>query len=186
MPLQRNVSNGLRTERHRADQGDDGDHRGETAAAAARGVVAAGSREGEPGPASRLIANSSRDAPTTHARQQPNALTAAPRVTVSPTQARDVGRADVAHQGAGVDERVHPLVGRRERHHLDRRDEGEVDAAEDRRAEDGARDVAARVPGLLAEGRRGLEPREGQQAEDDAEEQRRHVGAGLHVEDVEA
>ena len=39
----------------------------------------------EPGLASRATAYRSRDAPTTHARQQAKALTAAPRVTVSPT-----------------------------------------------------------------------------------------------------
>ena len=55
--------------------------------AAAVGVALAPVRaRALPGARSRLIAKSSRDAPTTHARQQPKALTAAPRVTMSPTQ----------------------------------------------------------------------------------------------------
>jgi hypothetical protein len=52
-------------------------------------------------------------------------------------------------------------------------------------AEDGAGDVAPRIAGLLAESRRGLEPRERQEPEDDAEEQRRGVGARGHGEDRE-
>ena len=59
-----------------------------------------------------------------------------------------------------------------EAHHLDRGDDDEVDAAEDRGAEDGARDVPARVGRLLAEGGRRLEAGEGQEPEHHAEEQR--------------
>ncbi len=97
----------------------------------------------------------------------------------------DVGRAEVAHQRTGPDERADALRVRTEAHHLDGGDDDEVDPAEDRGAENGARDVAARVGGLLAERRRRLEPGEGQEAEHDAEEHvagRRARRDGEHVQ----
>ena len=97
----------------------------------------------------------------------------------------DVGRAEIAHQRAGPDERRHPGRIRPETHHLDRGHHDEEDAAEDRSTEDGARDVAARVRGFLAEGGRRFEAGEGEEAEHDAEEHvagRRARRDGEHVQ----
>ena len=86
VPLQRNVSNGT-APKNTAQTRAIAAITTVTTPAAAAGVSLRPVRlRAEPGLASRATAYSSREAPTTQARQQAKALTAAPRVTVSPTQ----------------------------------------------------------------------------------------------------
>ena len=86
----------------------------------------------------------------------------------------DVGRPEVAEQRRRRAERLDARRRRAEAHHLRRGHDHVVDAAEDRHAEDRARDVPRRVVRLLAERGGRLEPRERQEPEHHAEEQRRH------------
>src|SRR5215212_9608111 len=79
----------------------------------------------------------------------------------------DVLPPEVAEQRPRRDEVLHAGVVRAEAHDLDRGDDREVDATEDRRPEDRPRDVLARLPRLLPQGRGGLEAGEGEEAEDD-------------------
>ena len=122
-----------------------------------------------------------REAPTAQARAQPKALTEAPRLMRSPSHEPTycVPRSATARSTSRTPQ---PLLVGAEAHDLDPGHEDEEEPAEDRRAEDGPWDVAARVPRLLAQRGRGLEAREREEAEDDAEEERRRSGATRHGE----
>ena len=87
VPLHKNVSNGLAPNATAQMTAMTATTAAMTPAAAAGVALAPVRARGLPGARSRLMAKSSREAPTTQARQQPNAETAAPSVTMSPTQA---------------------------------------------------------------------------------------------------
>ena len=90
-----------------------------------------------------------------------------------PDPGRDVSRAQIADQRRGGDECLHPAGRGAEAHRLDGGHDHEVDAAEDRDAEDCPRDVLVRMLGLLTKRGGRLEAGEGQESEHDAEEDRR-------------
>ena len=108
---------------------------------------------------SRESAYSSRVAPTTHASTHPKALTAAPMVMSSPTHPATNWLPRSPSSEPDADKVLDSLGVRAEAHHLDGRDEDEVQAAEDGDAEYRARYVAARLLRLLAQRGRGLEAR---------------------------
>src|SRR5215217_8151791 len=81
----------------------------------------------------------------------------------------DEPAAEVTEQRARRDEVLDALCVCPEAHHLDGRDEVEIEAAEDGDAEDRTRYVAARLLRPLAQGRRGLEPGEEEEPENHPE-----------------
>ena len=105
VPLHRNVSNGS-APKNTAQTSAITATVAATATAAAAGVALAPVRpRAWPGARSRTIANSSREAPTTQARQQAKALTQGAERDQVAHPGADVGRAEVAHQRRRGDER---------------------------------------------------------------------------------
>ena len=126
-----------------------------------------------------------RAAPTVQARTQPNALIDVPSVMQVADPSGDEQPAQITKERPGVDEGLHSLGAGSEAHHLDGGHEHEVDAPEDRDAEDGARDVLVWFLALFTESRRRLETSERQEAEHCAKSNDRDRGAGRDGEDAQ-